>query len=1174
MAKYEHIMMDDITHAKTKAFMTGGFSRSGKVFLMPDFGTVRKSTLEHSPALQKIIDEPITNISDQYLKGCPVTEVHVSIDGEGYITIYNTGSGVPVDERLDIPRAPDGRVMRTPEMVFSCLRTGSNLITTKDHSVGGVNGLGVKLTVIHSDVFQVKTVDPRTKQFFEQTYTGGLVERTEPILGQETSVYTLLRFLPTYRTFEYSLDKDTLMNELVDIIRLRVMYLSCFLTESRRSGPAVDVYFQNEKVPPVTVRDLLNLVSGEGSTYYIECRSTASTFIKYAVSVHMKGTGKGKLGDTSIVNGCVVKDGGHFNHLIGKIYDQYKKHFREGSKQEMKDKKEIRSYLTLVVCARLCNDNWGTQNKEKLEQKKEAFDQFVIEDKVIKPLVQDLLSCTKTKATKPPKIIAVAKKELCTKYVPPLGDRGGDLSLLLAEGDSAMSLLNKILSRSGRGGHASGVHTRENTGVFSLGGVPSNVAKLLEETVSANGEMVLSVVDKFYETKCFAGLVTVLGLQVGTDYSTAKAMASLKFRRVIICTDADVDGRGCICSLVLQLFFRLWPALMERGYVQIWTSPVVRVFDKKGSIIKEFKDDRASAKYAETMPSSFKMKYYKGLATHGDGVVAGMCRTFRSDLVTVIPDERTEERFDIYYSKDSQGRKDELRKPIEHLTDEEQRRATVEQRISCSRHLDTQTKEFMLYALARTFPALDSLTPVRRKVIATMLRGKNNSGKVYQVAGAVAKEMFYHHGDKSLHDAITKMAQYFPGSNMYPLLCTTSQVGSRSAKGTDAGQPRYVDVSLNHKLCNLLFPNHESGLLPKNFEEGEEVEPEQYIPILPLAVLEIRKSVSYGWNHRMYARDLRAVTLVMKKMLSGEEVTEEDRILPLSRKYYKGELWQRTEEGKSVVYAKGMFTLKKENFVDKIVVTELPLFENPTKYMDKLFEKREKYIENAVNYTEDDNVNIILDLKHGALASIYCDFAEDGGGEILALERFLEINYRIVEAFNFIGPGGTLCTFQTAYDVLEACVSQIQYKYHHRVARDNAALELLIAREQETIHFIRSMAEDKNLLLSLLGKEDEEIDEELSKVYNKYSSNLDRYTKYSYDELELALASNRSFNHLLSIRVKDLSGGNIRSREESLARMIEENERMRHALSETPPARSLMIEDIDGAVALAEATIR
>ncbi len=1163
MTTYEHGIMDDIEHARTKAFMTGSFERTGKVFML-DAPSVSasKTSQEHSPALQKIIDEPLTNISDAHLKTGRVRDIAVTIDEKGFITVYNSGSGVPVDRREDAPMI-DGRVVYTPEMVFSMLRAGSNLRTDKTHSVGGVNGLGVKLTAIHSDVFIVETVDPEKRVLFIQQYTDGLSKRSEPSISRADRVYTRLSFLPTYSRFGYSFPDEVALRELIGIVRLRLYHLSVFLHEA---GSRVLISLNGEAIPSMDVGSLLGVAAGPSiSPFSVEARDQRDTrtFLKYAVAVYPRGSTRSKMGDTSIVNGCVVKGGAHFDHLLSRICARIRE---MGKQQEMKDikKADLKPYMTIAACARLCVDNWGTQNKDKLELPKEALIPFALDEKVISAISAEIMRCMKvTASTQAPKLVKVERKVIYDKYTPPRNMRG-DISLLLAEGDSAKSLLDKLLTAKGAR------YSHDNVGIFSLGGVPSNVAKMIEEERDASGALIsTSVEDKFFETKCFSALVEILKLKIGTVYSST---AYLPYKRVIICTDADIDGRGCICSLVLQLFFRLWPCLFEMGFIQIWLSPVMRVY-KGSKVIAEFKDERSFQKYmieqsSCSSNSKIDARYFKGLATHGDGAARAMGLRFHEDLVKVECDDETRDRFETYYSSNSGGRKEELQKPTAHLTDEELSIMYDEHVISCNRHLDTQTKDFMLYSLKRTIPSLDSMTPVRRKVITVMMRGGDDSkeGKVFQIAGEVAKKMHYHHGDASLHSAITKMAQYYPGSNLYPLLIAKGQVGSRNKKGKDAGSPRYVDVLLNSALCSVLFPSREGGLLVKKYEEDKEVEPEFYMPVLPLAILETRQAVSYGWSHRVYARDIVAVSSLVSKMLDGLPISEAEKEIPLHRGEYKAPLSVRRENGRSVVHASGLYERKSPYL---ILISEIPLFISPCKYVEVLATKREKYIKDIRNRSTDRSIEIEVEVH--SVETVISDFSKDGEKtDKEALDAFLYIHQTYVESFNFINEQGTLQMFDSAFDVLAKCVTMVKSKYHRLVEREVYALQFVVAREREIIDFMEMASVDASLIASVLMKPLHEAENALSdRGFNQFNNPvLNSYSKYDKEELGLLLGENLSFDHILNIRVRDLIQDKLEKRKEKLAKLEDELDRMMKADAETPKGKSLYVADLSAAVSL------
>ena len=146
--------------------------------------------------------------------------------------------------------------------------------------------------------------------------------------------------------------------------------------------------------------------------------------------------------------------------------------------------------------------------------------------------------------------------------------------------------------------------------------------------------------------------------------------------------------------------------------------------------------------------------------------------------------------------------------------------------------------EFSFANIYRTLPSVvDGLKPSQRKVLYTCLSKDITSDlKVVQLAGSVAELTSYHHGESSLIKTIVKMAQDFVGSNNIPLLVPSGQFGTRHSGGDDAASPRYIFTRLS-PITKFIFPDADSSVLTHVWEEGKQVEPLHYLPVIPMLLV-------------------------------------------------------------------------------------------------------------------------------------------------------------------------------------------------------------------------------------------------------------------------------------------------------------------------------------------------
>lgn len=1177
----KHLILDDISHAIRRSFMTGHFKRvQQKCYALSQDHTLYKCELDHSPALLKIIDEIICNCCDVYLKTGTVTEIKINIDPEdGTVSIYNTGNGIPVYEHEEGTRIR-GRKCYWPECCFGMFRAGSNLDVDDSHSAAGINGLGAKLTGIHSDWLELITVDQQRKIKYCQVFKDCLRNPTTPILEKYTKKpFTHVSFAPMYEErFFYNInEKPKELNEIIDIIRYRVIHLSMFLGCCvDHGGSRIKLFYQDVEVKVRDTRAFMEIfnTNNPGDLYNIKTTvgdpKKAQHFIDYSVIIAPST----KYRTTSVVNGIMVKDGTHVTYLKRKINTKMKE-LMTGKDRDAGRKIDCSSNIVVVASAWLCVDNWGTQTKDTLTIPEVDLKAHNVDERVITTMAKKLISISKATEVKKDIIPKkVSKTVVYDKYTPPK-KKSASNTLILVEGDSAISLV-----RAGLNAKCSGLNF-DNTGIFSLGGVPINVAKTTvkegpiptsvtnEGSDSDSDDDDLKIIEKasqkFWDSKIFGALVQALNLDRSKKYISPGELKSLHFNKVIIAVDQDLDGRGNICSLVLQMFYRYWPHLYSHNYIQYWNSPIVRVVKKTtGKVVKEFKYENDFKKWKESSPegtgADCDILYIKGLATHDNKYVKDMFTRFNSDVFALTTDKDTKKMFDLYfgYGKEySDQRKVVLQTEVRHLTDDEVTHIERTHTITCNRHLDLNTKEFQIAAGKRTLSGLDGMTPVRRKIFTVMFTHNiTKPMKLFQIGARAASELAYHHGDKSINDAVLKMAQDFLGSNYYPLLKGDGQMGTRNKRGGDAGSARYISAALNKNIVDVLFTKEDVHILPKQFDDGILIEPQYYIPALPLCILENNKAVAPGWSLNTVGRDLDTVVKVLVKLAEGKTITVADKKLPpYVSKTFKGKMELLTEHQgtkQSVVKMTGHWYREKPGS-NTIIIDELPITTTPHKYYIDL-SKDEEHIADIRNYS-DNHVHIEVDFKNGAIEHI---------GEA-NLDKYLGMESTVCEQFNFINEKGILEHFESAYTVLYRCFELNKRKMTLKINRESLLLKYLILREQNIIKFMEN-DEVKNLY----KKKEVDINKFLSiKQYALINSSiLNTHYKYTTEELEKELAPESTdiktgYNYLKQVSFGEVSDENIYKRTKKLQEMESRLKELEAMAQEKPfPGASEYIRDV------------
>lgn len=139
------------------------------------------------------------------------------------------------------------------------------------------------------------------------------------------------------------------------------------------------------------------------------------------------------------------------------------------------------------------------------------------------------------------------------------------------------------------------------------------------------------------------------------------------------------------------------------------------------------------------------------------------------------------------------------------------------------------------------------LNQVKEKFYGTCLKKITRDIKVAQLSGYVSAETSYHHGEASLQGAIIGMAQDFTGSNNLPLLVPEGNFGSKFALGKDAASPRYIFTRLQ-PWTTIIFDQRDAALLNYLNDDGQSIEPDFFIPIIPMALVNGCEGIGTGFS--------------------------------------------------------------------------------------------------------------------------------------------------------------------------------------------------------------------------------------------------------------------------------------------------------------------------------------
>uniref|UniRef100_A0AAY4DL71 DNA topoisomerase 2 n=1 Tax=Denticeps clupeoides TaxID=299321 RepID=A0AAY4DL71_9TELE len=823
------------------------------------------------PGLYKIFDEILVNAADNKQRDKNMNCIKVNVDPENNtISVWNNGKGIPVVEHKV-------EKVYVPALIFGQLLTSSNYDDDQKKVTGGRNGYGAKLCNIFSTKFTVETACRESRNSFRQTWFDNMgragESKIKPFDGEE---FTCITFQPDLAKFKMeSLDRDT-----VALMTRRAYDIA-------GSTKGVKVFLNGKRLQVNSFRSYVDLylkdkVDETGSPLTVVHEAVNE---RWEVCLTMSEKG---FQQVSFVNSIATTKGGRHtdyvaDQLVAKLIEVVKKKNKAGVTVKPF---QVKNHMWLFVNCLIENPSFDSQTKENMTLQQKSFGSTcTLSEKFIKQanscgIIESIMNWVKFKAETQLNKKCSAVKHTKIKGIPKLddaNDAGGKNStsciLILTEGDSA-----KTLAVSGLG-----VVGRDRYGIFPLRGKMLNVREASHKQIMDNAEI--------------NSIIKILGLQYRKNYSDPNSLKTLRYGKLMIMTDQDQDGSH-IKGLLINFIHHNWPSLLRHNFLEEFITPIIKVSNKKQELsfysipeFNEWKERQGNVK-------SWKIKYYKGLGTS----TSKEAKEYFSDMARHrIPFKYSgpsdDEAITLAFSKKKiEERKEWLtsfminrRQRREHNLPEDYLYGQETKSLS---YFDFIHKELVLFSNSdneRSIPCLvDGLKPGQRKVLfCCFKRNDKREVKVAQLAGSVAEMSAYHHGEVSLMMTIIGLAQNFVGSNNLNLLQPLGQFGTRLQGGKDSASPRYIFTMLS-PLARLLFPPVDDNLLKYNYDDNMRVEPEWYIPILPMVLVNGAEGIGTGWASRLPNYDVREIVNNIHRMLHGEEP---QTMLP-SYKGFKGTIEQ------------------------------------------------------------------------------------------------------------------------------------------------------------------------------------------------------------------------------------------------------------------------------------------
>uniref|UniRef100_A0A8C1F8D2 DNA topoisomerase 2 n=1 Tax=Cyprinus carpio carpio TaxID=630221 RepID=A0A8C1F8D2_CYPCA len=999
--------------------------------------------ITYVPGLYKIFDEILVNAADNKQRDKTMNCIKVNIDSENNtISVWNNGKGIPVVEHKV-------EKVYVPALIFGQLLTSSNYDDDEKKVTGGRNGYGAKLCNIFSIKFTVETACRESKRCFKQTWFDNMGRAGEykikPFDGDD---YTCITFQPDLAKFKMqALDKDT------------VALLTRRAYDIAGSTKGVRVFLNGKKLPVNGFRSYVDLYLKDK----VDETGSPLTIVHEAVNdrweVCLTLSDKG-FQQVSFVNSIATTKGGrHSDYVADQIVSKLIEVVKKKNKAGVAVKPfQVKNHMWLFVNCLIENPSFDSQTKENMTLQQKNFGSTCsLSEKFVKQanncgIVESIMNWVKFKAQAQLNKKCSAVKHTKIKGVPKLDDANDagnknstSCTLILTEGDSA-----KTLAVSGLG-----VVGRDRYGVFPLRGKMLNVREASHKQIMENAEI--------------NNIIKILGLQYKKNYSDPESLKSLRYGKLMIMTDQDQDGSH-IKGLLINFIHHNWPSLLRHNFLEEFITPIIKASNKKQELafysIPEFNE----WKEKQSNTKSWKIKYYKGLGTS----TSKEAKEYFSDMMRHrIPFKYSgpadDEAITLAFSKKMVDERKEWltsfminrRQRREHNLPEEYLYGQETTSLTYHDFINKELVQFSNSDNERSIPCLvDGLKPGQRKVLfCCFKRNDKREVKVAQLAGSVAEMSAYHHGEVSLMMTIVGLAQNFVGSNNLNMLQPLGQFGTRLHGGKDSASPRYIFTMLS-PLARLLFPAVDDNLLKYNYDDNLRVEPEWYIPIIPLVLANGGEGIGTGWASRIPNYDVREIINNIHRMLNGEDPLP---MLP-SYKGFKGTI---DELAKNQYVNNGEVAIIDSTTIE---ITELPIKtwtqtykENVLEAMLNGTEKVPSLITDYKEYHTDTTVRFVIKMTEERLRE-----AEAAGlHKVFKLQNLLTCHSMVL--FDHVG---SLKKYESVQDILKDFF-ELRMKYY--VLRKDWLLGMLGAESAKLSNQARFILEKIQGTLVIENKPKKEL---------------------------------------------------------------------------------------------------
>ncbi len=580
-----------------------------------------------SRGLHHLVYEIVDNAVDEALAGYCDT-IHISVNEDNSITVIDNGRGIPVgiNHKAGIPAV---------EVVFTILHAGGKFGGGGYKVSGGLHGVGASVVNALSTWLEVTIY--QGGKVYRQRYERGKTVYSLKVVGEceLSKTGTMVTFLPDPEVFEETVfDFSTLKHRFREIAFL-TKGLKIIATDKREEEPK-EVVFHYEG----GIKEFVQYLNRSNTALYEDILYFEGSKDGVMVEVAMQHNDAYTENSYGFVNNITTPEGGThvvgFRNALTKTFNEYAKKNKLIKENEANlTGEDIREGLTAIISVKIEDPQFEGQTKQKLgnSEARGAVDSVVSSQleiyleqnpAVAKIIIEkSILSQRARDAARKARELTRRKSALEGMSLPgKLADcvdkDPSKCEIYIVEGDSA-------------GGSAKTARSRATQAILPLRGKILNVEKARLDKIYANNEI--------------KAMITAFGTGIHEDFDISK----LRYHKIIIMTDADVDGAH-IATLLLTFLYRFMPELIKQGYVYLAKPPLFKL-EKNRKVYYAYTEKEEEEILAQIGLEGCSIQRYKGLGEmDADQLWETTMDPERRILMRVVMDEDSTSELDLTFT--------------------------------------------------------------------------------------------------------------------------------------------------------------------------------------------------------------------------------------------------------------------------------------------------------------------------------------------------------------------------------------------------------------------------------------------------------------------------------------------------------------------------------------------